>query len=245
VWKETRVVLTGGEPTLYPELLDYLGRTLTEQGHPVVVSTNGTRLGVVRELEWVSELIVSLPSVDAATYRALRGADYFAKVKHFIKDRVAAGIRVTMAFTIASHNVGQAGEAVSLARRLGASRLSFEVVYPIGGGKGYRFMVSPDELAAEFESIRQIPNMPIRFPAVGKTLPLVLGGQIVADLNGNFFELTPALENMLASATELLHGSPSTLFLDAVRRNRALFNWSEADGENEFRSWSKDRGDFA
>ncbi|HEV7267991.1 MAG TPA: radical SAM protein [Falsiroseomonas sp.] len=79
-----RVVLHGvGEPMLVRDLPRQV-RYLKERGAYVLFNTNGTLLtpGKGRELAeaGLDELRVSLDAADAATYRAVRGKDFFARI---------------------------------------------------------------------------------------------------------------------------------------------------------------------
>ncbi|MCI4324810.1 MAG: GTP 3',8-cyclase MoaA [Thermoplasmata archaeon] len=86
-----RVKLTGGEPTLRSDIVEIV-RRIAALGVEVSMTTNGLRLANLAEplrAAGLSRVNVSLPSLNAATYRELTGVDGL--------DRAVAGIRAAVA----------------------------------------------------------------------------------------------------------------------------------------------------
>ncbi|MCI4360412.1 MAG: GTP 3',8-cyclase MoaA [Thermoplasmata archaeon] len=86
-----RVKLTGGEPTLRTDLLDIV-RRIRPHVRELSMTTNGIRLApIAAELKaaGLDRVNISLPSLDAATYKELTGVDG--------KERTVAGIRAAVA----------------------------------------------------------------------------------------------------------------------------------------------------
>ncbi|MCI4368539.1 MAG: GTP 3',8-cyclase MoaA [Thermoplasmata archaeon] len=89
-----RVKLTGGEPTLRSDILDIVAR-LSPLVNELSMTTNGLLLeGLARPLKeaGLARVNVSLPSLNAATYRELTGVDGVERVIRGIKAAKAAGL---------------------------------------------------------------------------------------------------------------------------------------------------------
>ncbi|MBW3583777.1 MAG: GTP 3',8-cyclase MoaA [Euryarchaeota archaeon] len=88
------VKITGGEPTLHPEVVDIV-RRLAPHFEAVSMTTNGTTLrrlaGLLREAG-LARVNVSLDTVDAAAFRALTGGGEVDKVRDGIGAAIEAGL---------------------------------------------------------------------------------------------------------------------------------------------------------
>ena len=132
-----RLGLTGGEPLLRRDLFDIIDLA-TNHGLCPCVTTNGlliteevAREFGERELVWLN---VSLDGATAESNDRVRGSGSFDRVI----DRLEVLRRhatFTLAFTIMSHNAGEAEECVRLAERVGASTAVFRPMYPVGVGE--------------------------------------------------------------------------------------------------------------
>jgi MoaA/NifB/PqqE/SkfB family radical SAM enzyme len=85
------VSLTGGEPTLHPELLPLL-KTLKEYGFIVHLATNGTNIKKIKEaVPYLDAISISLDSDVSDVHDALRGRNVFHHVietARYVKGRV-------------------------------------------------------------------------------------------------------------------------------------------------------------
>jgi len=111
------VMLSGGEPSLHPQLLDLLEAVLARPITRVLLNTNGLR--IARDDELVAflrdhrerlEVYLQFDGFEEATHRALRGAD-LRDHKHAAVDRLsAAGVFTTLTMTAAlgvnDHEIG-------------------------------------------------------------------------------------------------------------------------------------------
>ncbi|MCI4328710.1 MAG: GTP 3',8-cyclase MoaA [Thermoplasmata archaeon] len=89
-----RVKLTGGEPTLRTDIVEIVGR-IARLGPEVSMTTNGLRLAALAEplhAAGLTRVNVSLPSLDAATYRELTGVDGLERAVAGVRAAVRAGI---------------------------------------------------------------------------------------------------------------------------------------------------------
>lgn len=87
----SRVKLTGGEPTLRTDLIEIV-RRIRPHVREISMTTNGLRLAPIAadlKAAGLDRVNISLPSLDAATYKELTGVDG--------KDRTVAGIRAAIA----------------------------------------------------------------------------------------------------------------------------------------------------
>ena len=129
-----RAVLHGvGEPMLVRDL-PRMVRHLKGRGTYVLFNTNGTLLRPATFGEWIAtgldELRISLDAADAATYRAVRGKDFFHRilrsVRRFTDFQRAAGAatpRVSLWLTGLKETVRQLPEFVRLAASMGVAEV--------------------------------------------------------------------------------------------------------------------------
>ncbi|UCE21741.1 MAG: radical SAM protein [Candidatus Aminicenantes bacterium] len=98
--------LSGGEPTLHPELEDFLKVSSEENIHQVTVSTNGIKFLTdekLRKLFKKTGVIASLQfdGFLPQTYELLRGSDLSAQKKEIIEVLEDSGIKYSLVATIA------------------------------------------------------------------------------------------------------------------------------------------------
>ena len=140
-----RAVLHGvGEPMMVRALPDMI-RYLKERGVYVLFNTNGTLLRPSKFQELIDtgldELRVSLDAADAATYKQIRGRDFFARivrdVRRFVtfqQERGAETPRVSLWLTGLKQTIGQLPEFVRLAAEMGVREVYLQrLVYDDAG----------------------------------------------------------------------------------------------------------------
>jgi Fe-coproporphyrin III synthase len=122
------VVLSGGEPLLHPEWARIAGR-LKSAGLEVWLLTSGLALAkhARRVTEIFAAVTVSLDGADAGTYAAIRGLDAFDKVCAGVR-AAASAVPLNLRVTLQRANYRQLPAFVDLAKRLGASQVSFLAV---------------------------------------------------------------------------------------------------------------------
>jgi pyruvate-formate lyase-activating enzyme len=98
-----RIVWSGGEPLLIPELKDYL--LISKQLNNVnVVATNGTALPTKAVREHTDWFQISCPSTDRHIYENLCGADILAKVLYTGQKVIEEGSRVGLYIPLSKIN---------------------------------------------------------------------------------------------------------------------------------------------
>jgi MoaA/NifB/PqqE/SkfB family radical SAM enzyme len=147
-----RVLLTGGEPLLSPDLWP-LAERLRAASVKVLLATNGLLLASCAEqaARLLDEVYVSLDGATPASHDALRGVPSF--------ERVAAGIAALRArdkrpllvarSTLHARNIHEFEEIVEAARRVGFDHVSFLPIdassEAFGGRAGERAPLLPSE----------------------------------------------------------------------------------------------------
>lgn len=146
-----RLMVTGGEPLLYPRF-DDLNRLLRERSFRAVLITNGTLMGEVAldGLEF-QEVQFSVDGLEAG-HDHLRGEGSYRKVTAALRETMARGIDVSVATVIHSRNLGELealGEALSA---LGVSSWTLEFPVPSGRmGDNRGLMPDPVQAAPLFD----------------------------------------------------------------------------------------------
>ncbi len=150
-----RVRLTGGEPTLRPDLLDVVADVRGTPGiEEVALTTNGHLLGTLAgplRAAGVSRLNVSLDTLDAEKLRRIAGPAAAL-------DRIVAGLRAALGAGFASvklnvvvvegANEDELGDLTRFAWRLGATPRFIELM-PFGAGRPVPMATVKTLLAAQ------------------------------------------------------------------------------------------------
>lgn len=158
--------LSGGEPTLHPQLLD-LCRWVKR--HPKIdfalINTNGVLLAKDPTLaQQLSEafdgkglqLYLQFDGVGAAGQRELRGADLREMRERAIANCAAAGLPITLAMTVTPENIDGLWEAV----RFGLDReivhgITFQPVFGSGRSSKAQAMANPSQAAQPFAKLQR------------------------------------------------------------------------------------------
>ncbi len=149
----TMVVLSGGEPTLRPELLDWAAR-VSGLGMDFGLVTNGTMLdrALVDSLlrSRLRYLHVSLHGGTAALHDALVGASGFRRVIRTLEAASGHGLELWVNCVVTSRNVQALGDVVETVRRFPDAALKLSLVEPRGAAlDGFEDLVPRVTLAAE------------------------------------------------------------------------------------------------
>jgi len=143
-----RVLLSGGEPLLYPAFPELNERVL-DYGFRSVLLTNGILLDqtLARGLR-VPEVQISLDGMSAG-HEALRGRGSFARAVKAARAVVEAGLDLSLATMVHRANLEEFDALEALVRELGAREWSIDAPCPAGRlGSRSRFRVAPAEGAA-------------------------------------------------------------------------------------------------
>jgi hypothetical protein len=117
--------ISGGEPSLHPNILEILRYARSTSLAYVMLNTNGLRIAAdaafVQELaHFVGgfEVYLQFDGLDAASYRVLRGGDYLAEKLQAVAALEKHNIPVTLVTTVqAGINDDQIGEVIAFAMR--------------------------------------------------------------------------------------------------------------------------------
>lgn len=117
--------LSGGEPTLHPEILEIIQFARSTSLAYVMLNTNGLRIAQDEAFaaalgKWVGnfEVYLQFDGLDTRTYQTLRGKDYLAEKLRAIEQLAKYNIPTTLVMTVqAGVNDDKIGEVVSFAMR--------------------------------------------------------------------------------------------------------------------------------
>jgi len=152
-----RLGLTGGEPTLRPDLVEVVDLALAH-GLAPCLTTNGhflrdslARALAARELAWLN---VNLDGATAETNDRVRGAGSFERTLAGLETLTRVGGRFTLAFTLLRTNLHEVEACGRLAARLGAHSAVFRPLYPVGTAREHLdLMPTYEEYARAVETL--------------------------------------------------------------------------------------------
>jgi len=193
------IQFSGGEPTIHPQILDFV-RAAKTRGIPfVMINTNGKR--IAHDDRFVEQLAEVRPSLyfqfdgfDRETYRAIRGEPDILEEKLLALDRLAeAGLNVTLVPAIERGvNEHEIGRIIDLAIRHPAIRgINFQPAFHAGRHTQHdpmQRMTIPDvvrlieqQTAGKFVASDFIP-VPCCFPTCNSVTYAFLDGEKVTPL---------------------------------------------------------------
>ena len=100
------VMFTGGEPTLYPDLIQ-VARFCKKNGLRVKIATNGSNFPPILTLldeNTLDELVVSVDAVNSKTYESIRGKSVLPKIFNFIEQNSQYTNRFHLSFLFQRSN---------------------------------------------------------------------------------------------------------------------------------------------
>lgn len=134
------VKLTGGEPLLHPNFIDYVDY-LTEMNLGVTIETNGTLLTedlakYLKDETSVGFISVSLDGAKPETHDSFRGVKgSYQKAINAIQYLADVGFRPQVIMSVHAGNVNEIEEEVRLVEGLGAGSVKFNLVQVAGRGE--------------------------------------------------------------------------------------------------------------
>lgn len=173
-----RLTIVGGEPLLFPGIVEILGAAAAAKVSERRLTTNLTTLSddlieSIRASEF--RVSVSLDGADARVHDSIRGKGQFDKTVGNLRRLVAAGVEVEVTHTVTPRSaVGFTG-LVELLRALGVLRLNLHKVSPQGNALDNRQLVmSPTEWRAflsgtVFATPRGKQPLTVRYPLLFAT----------------------------------------------------------------------------
>lgn len=165
--------LTGGEPTLHPDLADLL-RHINALGIPFTLFSNGRwqdgdgLLALLSSLECCEGLLISLHGPDAPTHEAFSGVvGSFAQTTATVCRAVEAGLDVSLSMVINRLNFDRIEATLDLAMRLGANHLVVNrLLGPLADGRlSHRLTPQASHLRQAMLTVERLRmhGRPIRF----------------------------------------------------------------------------------
>lgn len=150
IYQTAHVALTGGEPTLHPEL-EALLDAVVERGFTWHVVTNGKRFARLLALlkaaparrEHMKPVNFSLDGADEATHDGIRGEGSYRDVMTAVTLCTAHDIPFVLQMVINAKNQGQIEAMGLLAAQLGATRVSFSMLQATGTPHDAALYLSP------------------------------------------------------------------------------------------------------
>jgi hypothetical protein len=118
------VTLSGGEPTLHPQLVEIV-RSIRRLGMDVTLATNGLRLGrepeLARQLRraGLTYLYIQMDTLRGEVCQKLRGGDYVALKQQAIVHARAAGLYFGLTTTVVRDNLDEVGAVLRFAAQHG------------------------------------------------------------------------------------------------------------------------------
>ncbi len=134
-------LFTGGEPTLHPQLLEFL-ETVDSAGYSTQIMTNGTRMRneTAERLSRMSHLAkvqISLESTDPKINDAIYGKGLHRKVLQAVDTLRGQSVPVTLAVTLMENNEGGLPDIEELASAKGIN-VKYISLYDLGAAKDNR-----------------------------------------------------------------------------------------------------------
>jgi MoaA/NifB/PqqE/SkfB family radical SAM enzyme len=131
-------MFTGGEPTLHPELYDFL-ETVDRKGHSFQLMTNGTRIQKesaqrLAKLSHLTKVQVSLESADPRINDSIYGAGLYQRVLKAVDILRESDVPVTLAVTPMEMNEDGLHAVEALAETRGAD-VKYILLYDLGAAK--------------------------------------------------------------------------------------------------------------
>ncbi len=150
------VVILGGEPTVYPHLLEVIRYTVSRNMKPVIV-TNGKRLSNLSyarllQATGIKDITISLKAVESEGYRPLRisdDTDLFEQVCAAIKNVQRVGIGLNVSVTLVRSLDGKLERLVELLTKLNPKHVTVDMGTPVikPDGTDGEGILNPLELA--------------------------------------------------------------------------------------------------
>ena len=191
-----RVVISGGEPFLYPDKLKKVLCAIKECGAYTFVSTNGTQLDAVSDelLKCIDWIDISLPATSRALYAKIRGTDCFLDVIQFIRKMKQADKRIRISYTLSSLNFHDIYKLPLFSKKLGITNLRISHTYGTPEGILWEPQYS-FELKARFK--QENPLAVIYTPLSPEKIEEYRYGYLIIDPGGDIYHFDTRDENKL------------------------------------------------
>jgi MoaA/NifB/PqqE/SkfB family radical SAM enzyme len=169
----TMVVLSGGEPTIRPELLTWASH-ISALGLDLGLVTNGRMLAYPDLVERLVErrlkyAYVSLHGGSARVHNALVRADGWDETMRALTNLSGRGLDLTINCVVTRQNLGALREVVDATARFTDAKLKFSMVQPKGGGEKLFDQLTPrvaDVAAAVADAIGHAGSREVRHDGI-------------------------------------------------------------------------------
>jgi MoaA/NifB/PqqE/SkfB family radical SAM enzyme len=155
--------IAGGEPLLYPHIVDVVRRS-SEGGVMVALSTNASLLSpaLAKELfdAGLRSIQISLEGSNPDINDSIRGSGRFAKTIAGLKVAVEQGLSVYLAIVILKQNIGDIEKFLELAREIGVKGVKIQTLIDSGLALSNheQIAVEPDRLRAKLIELWSIKS---------------------------------------------------------------------------------------
>jgi MoaA/NifB/PqqE/SkfB family radical SAM enzyme len=183
--KVQRLVISGGEPLLYPSLAQ-LAELISGAGLSLTILTNGLLLHTQAELvaRYCQEVVVSLdgPGLIHDQIRGVPGA--FAQLKTGLaKVKAAApGLLMTGRCTVQRHNYRYLRQTVDAAHHLGLERISFLAADTCSGAFSPKASREPEPLDQVMLTPEDLPPLAAEIEALEREYAADMGSGYIAEI---------------------------------------------------------------
>jgi len=149
--------LTGGEPTLHPDLLDIV-RRISGIGISLGINTNGYLLGKDKHLAsslkqyGLSRVIIQFDSFDEDVLRQL-GRNYLPEKRKAIENAIGAGLRVGLNSIVTKGNLPEIGRLLAHGLDLGPAVMNIAFASPAPTG---RYLINRSEAVDREQMVSQL-----------------------------------------------------------------------------------------
>lgn len=152
------IILTGGEPTLHPQLAAIV-RHANALGQIVGMNTNGRALSYRPLAEQLAEsglnhVQITLESSREDVHNRMVNADAFHQTLAGIRNCLESGIHTITNTTLTRQNLGHAIEIVDFLHRLGLQTFAMNGMIYAGGGLDEPDAIPAEDLAATLVAVR-------------------------------------------------------------------------------------------
>ena len=165
------VKLTGGEPTLHPQIREIV-LLINQLGIRFAMETNGTLIDsetaeFFKKNEHFSSISVSVDGTDSKTHDSLRAVQgSYDQAITGIKNLVSAGFKPQLICTLHKRNISQLPGIISLAEGLGCGSVKFNHLQKMGRGEEFaeNYALDIHEVIAAYKRVEQEFAPKAKFP---------------------------------------------------------------------------------
>lgn len=158
-----KFTISGGEPLLHPQLIDFLQYTKKKDIDVVTITTNGSLFNneILKQLNNIGFkrlfFQISLDSINKTRHDEFRGhKGAFDKAIGSIKMIKSVGMSPTIRMTVTPHTISEMDDMFILAEELGVEVLGFASVIPIGSAANKELALKPEDKIKFIEKVADL-----------------------------------------------------------------------------------------